>query len=94
MILTTHSPYILYALNNCLLGGLVRNDIPENELSDFQSKTSWINPKLVSVWEIENGRLRCIQDKDNIIAENYFDTKMTELTDEYFQILNYYQDEK
>lgn len=94
MILTTHSPYILYALNNCLLGGLVKNDIPKNEQQGFLSKPSWINPKFVSVWEIENGRLRNIQDEDNIISENYFDTKMTELTDEYFQILNYYQDEK
>ena len=94
MILTTHSPYILYALNNCMLGGLVKNNIPADEIDDFQSKSSWIDPKLVSVWEIENGHLRCIQDKDKIISENYFDTKMTELTDEYFQILNYYQDEK
>lgn len=94
MILTTHSPYILYAINNCLLGGLVKDDIPDDEQCNFQSKSSWINPKLVSVWEIENGLLRNIQDKDNIISENYFDRKMTELTDEYFQILNYYQDEE
>lgn len=94
MILTTHSPYILYALNNCLLGGLVKNNITDKEQNDFQSKSSWIDPKFVSVWEIENGELRCIQDKDNIISKNYFDTKMTELTDEYFQILNYYQDEE
>lgn len=94
MMLTTHSPYILYALNNCLLGGLVKDNIPEGEQNDFQSKSSWIDPKLVSVWEIADGHLRCIQDKDNIISENYFDTKMTELTDEYFQILNYFQDEE
>jgi hypothetical protein len=94
MILTTHSPYILYAINNCLLGGLVKDNIPENEQGNFQSKNSWIDPKSVSIWEIEDGHLRCIQDKDNIISENYFDTKMTELTDEYFQILNYYQDEE
>lgn len=94
MILTTHSPYVLYALNNCLLGGLVESNIPSNDQKDFQSKGSWIDPKLVSVWEIENGCIRGIQDKDNIISENYFDIKMTELTDEYFQILNYYQDEE
>lgn len=94
MILTTHSPYILYALNNCLLGGLVQSNIPDDEKKDFESKESWINPDLASIWEIKDGHLRCIQDKDNIISENYFDIKMTELTDEYFQILNYYQDEE
>lgn len=94
LMLTTHSPYILYALNNCLLGGLVKKNIPDNEQNEFQSKSSWIDPKLVSVWEIEDGEIRGIQDKDNIIAGNYFDIKMTELTDEYFQILNFYQDEE
>ena len=94
LMLTTHSPYILYALNNCLLGGLVKKSIPDSEQNQFQSNSSWIDPKLVSVWEIEGGKIRCVQDKDNIISENYFDIKMTELTDEYFQILNYYQDEE
>ena len=94
LILTTHSPYVLYALNNCMLGGLVEGNIPKDEQDEFQSKSSWIDPKSVSVWEIEDGCIRDIQDKDNIISENYFDTKMTELTDEYFQILNYYQDEE
>lgn len=94
LILTTHSPYILYALNNCVLGGLVEKNIPDNEQNDFPSRSSWIDPKLVSIWEIEDGKIRSIQDKDNIISENYFDIKMTELTDEYFKILNYYQDEE
>ncbi|CAA0233946.1 hypothetical protein V3A08_05940 [Tenacibaculum maritimum] len=93
LTLTTHSPYILYALNNCLLGGLVKENIPSDKLINFQSQPSWITPKLVSVWEIEDGEIRNIQDKDNIISENYFDIKMTELTDEYFEILNYYSDE-
>jgi len=97
LILTTHSPYILYALNNCMLGGLVNKqltgDLKKEFIgNEFLSQDSWIEPKLVSVWEIEDGEIRLIQDKDNIISENYFDKKMTDLTDEYYQILNYYQD--
>lgn len=97
LTITTHSPYVLYALNNCMLGGLVFSQL-KNETkaefisSEFLSQKSWIDPKLVSVWEIEDGKIRLIQDKDNIISENYFDKKMTDLTDEYYQILNYYQD--
>jgi len=98
LLLTTHSPYILYAINNCLLGGLVNSQLEGAEKEEFLSESflsekSWINPKLVSVWEIENGRLRQIQDKDNIVSQNYFDAKMTELIDEYYLILNYYKDE-
>lgn len=100
LTITTHSPYILYALNNCMLGGLVNRQITEPDekteflSNEFLSEKSWIDPKNVSIWEIEDGKIRNIQDKDNIISENYFDKKMTELTDEYYQILNYYKDEE
>ena len=100
LTITTHSPYVLYALNNCMMGGLVNSQLKGHEErkvfleNKFLSKRSWINPKLVSVWEIEDGEIRNIQDKDNIISENYFDIKMTELTDEYYQLLSYYNDEE
>ncbi|NDV46879.1 ATP-binding protein [Paludibacter sp. 221] len=100
LTITTHSPYVLYALNNCMMGGLVNSQITNEDKKDeflgneFLSEKSWINPQSVSIWEIEDGKIRNIQDKDNIISENYFDKKMTELTDEYYQILNYYRDEE
>jgi len=99
LTITTHSPYILYALNNCMMGYLVNTQVQDEEKNEylankFLSEKSWIDPKLVSIWEIEDGKLRCIQDKDNIIAENYFDQKMTELTDEYCQMLDYYKNEE
>ena len=94
LLLTTHSPYILYALNNCMMGYLVKENIPDDEAKKLICYPAWIDPQLVSVWEIEDGRLRNIQDKDNIVSENYFDQKMTELTNEYYQMLNYYEDEE
>ena len=94
LLLTTHSPYILYALNNCMMGYLVKDNMPEDEAKELLCYPAWIDPKLVSVWEIVDGRLRNIQDKDNIVSENYFDQKMTELTNEYYQMLNYYEDEE
>ena len=99
LTITTHSPYILYALNNCMMGYLVNSQLQGEEKNEYLSNNhlseeSWIDPKLVSVWEIEDGTLRNIQDKDNIISENYFDKKMTELTGEYYQMLNYYKDEE
>jgi predicted ATP-dependent endonuclease of OLD family len=93
LTITTHSPYILYALNNCMMGYLVTGKIPEQEQQTLVSRNAWIDPRLVSIWEIENGTIRSIQDEDGIVSENYFDLNMTELTDEYYQMLNYY-DEK
>ncbi|MDR1729922.1 MAG: ATP-binding protein [Prevotellaceae bacterium] len=100
LTITTHSPYILYALNNCMLGGLINKQIKDKEIkheflsNKYLSNNSWIDPQLISMWEIKEGKIRGIQDKDGILSENYFDKKMTEITDEYFQMLNYYNDEK
>jgi hypothetical protein len=93
MTITTHSPYILYALNNCMMGYLIKDRIPEPERQTILSRNAWIDPKLVSVWEIIDGGVRLIQDEEGIIAKNYFDLNMTELMDEYYLMLNYY-DEK
>jgi hypothetical protein len=96
---TTQSPYMLYAINNCMMGGLVNAQLAGKEKEeflsdDFPSRKSWLNPKSVSIWELENGKLRTVQDKDGIVSQNYFDNVMTEQMSEYDQILNYYDDEE
>lgn len=93
-IITTHSPYILFALNNCMMGGLVRDNIPAVDASDFASHSAWINPKLVSVFELDNGTLRCVQDEDGIIEDNYLNKAYKKNSEEYLKLLNYYDDEE
>lgn len=93
-IITTHSPYILFALNNCMMGGLVRDNIPEEEVFDFASHSAWINPKLVSVFELDSGTLRCVQDEDGIIEDNYLNKAYKKNSEEYLELLNYYEDEE
>lgn len=87
LFIATHSPYILYALNNCMLGYKVHNKIPADldELREHQK--SWINPKEVAVWEIRNGELSSevdnkymtLQDSDGLIRGNYFDRVMKQI---------------
>lgn len=84
LYITTHSPYILYALNNCMLSHLVKDKLSEPEILetiDFHGYP--INPKEVSVWQIKNGTITgndgsnsTIQDEDGLIRENYFDNIM------------------
>ena len=92
MVITTHSPYILFALNNCVMGGLVDKNIPEEEKKNFQSFESWIDPKLVSVYEIHDGTIRCIQDEDGIIEDNYLNQAYKKNSNEYLSLLNYYEE--
>ncbi|MBD5309075.1 MAG: AAA family ATPase [Bacteroides sp.] len=94
LILTTHSPFILFAINNCMMGGLVRNNIPFEVVNNLPSYFSWINPAKVSVYEIHDGKLKSIQDEDGIIEDNYLNQAYKENSNEYLSMLNYYDNEE
>ena len=94
MVLTTHSPYILFALNNCMMGGLVKRNVPHDEVEKFPSHAAWIDPQIVSIFELEDGSIRRIQDKDGIIEDNYLNKAYKKNSEEYLSLLNYYEDEE
>lgn len=98
LVITTHSPYILYALNNCMLGWLVKDNIEyEDEIEAIKFKDSWVNPENVSVWELRNGCIigldkkenMTIQDHDGLISSNYFDRIMKNITTDFAELLQY-----
>jgi len=85
LTITTHSPYVLYALNNCILGGNVKDKYKGENLP---SQESWIDPDSVSVWQINKGEVSCIQNKEShTIGKQYFNDIMNEIMDEYQKIL-------
>lgn len=89
--ITTHSPYILYALNNCIMGWLVKDNIPKEIAQTLDSYKSWIDPKYVSAWQIRNGEVFSIQEKStNSIGKHYFNEIMNHTLDEYYTMLNYF----
>lgn len=94
LIITTHSPYILFALDNCIMGGLVGNNIPEEERADYPSHLAWINPKKISLYEIHEGELKCIQNEDGTLEDNYLNQAYKENSNEYVSLLNYYENEE
>lgn len=93
--ITTHSQYILYALNNSMLAYLVKGKMPQELYSKMCLKGCEVDPKTVSVFEIENGEFRgnkTIQEDNGIIGENYFDESMKSIMDDYYTMLDYYGD--
>lgn len=92
LTLTTHSPYVLYALNNCMMAGLVSDKMEADELSKLKCNKSKINPADVSIYEIRKGVIRgAIQGEDGLISDNYFDQKMKDLMDDFYLMLNHYE---
>lgn len=95
LTITTHSPYVLYALNNCMLGYLVKEKmLMDDGYEDLKSLKSAIDPKSVSVWQItDEGTINNIQGEDNLIEGNYFDACMKDVMDDFYKMINYYGDE-
>lgn len=101
LLITTHSPYILYALNNCMLGWTVKDNIPEEDTEARRTALSWTNPKNVSVWELRDGKFSCtmqneqctIQDERGLIRGNYFDRIMKNVMADFSTLINYTDDE-
>lgn len=87
LLVTTHSPYILFALNNCLIGGLVKDKISSENL---RSREGWINPAEVAVYEIHEGELKPIQDEDGLLDNNYLNRASKKISNEYMSLLACY----
>ncbi len=97
LVVTTHSPYILYALNNCLLAYLVKDSLDEETKKTVECVAYAINPKDVSVWSIKGGCLRndkgephkTIQDTRGLIRKNYFNDVMKMVIGDFNRLLEY-----
>jgi hypothetical protein len=98
LVMTTHSPYILYALNNCLLAHKVSDSIPIEKFGNSGAIKASIDPSYVRVWEIKDGYLKpfcddspfkTIQDKDGLIRQNFFNSSMQKIILEFNKFLSY-----
>jgi len=98
LVITTHSPFILYALNNCMLAGKVMENISDDLLEHISvPKEAWIDPDKVSVWELRDGHIQTvegnfdatIQDSDNLIRSNYFDRVMHNVMADFNGLINF-----
>ena len=97
LVITTHSPYILYALNNCLLAYLVKDSLDDETAMAVECVQYAINPSDVSVWSIKDGCLRndkgephkTIQDARGLIRKNYFNDVMKTVMGDFNTLLGY-----
>lgn len=90
LTITTHSPYILYALNNCIMAHKVQDKLSDMEKSKLNCLDSAIPSKNISIYEITDGEIKIIQQEDGLIGENFFDEKMKEIMNEFYIMLNHY----
>ncbi|MCR4920286.1 MAG: AAA family ATPase [Bacteroidaceae bacterium] len=97
LVMTTHSPYLLYALNNCMLAYLVKDKVDEDVAGEIECLPYALNPEDVFVWSLQDGCLRnakgeihkTIQDERGLIRKNYFNDVMHRVMDDFNKLLEY-----
>lgn len=97
LFMATHSPYVLYAINNAILANMVRGKMPEENFSGLDCGRAIFNAGDISVWQIDDGLIKAvssspsntIQDKNGLIRQNYFDNVMKEVMIDFNNMLTY-----
>jgi hypothetical protein len=85
-VITTHSPYILAAVNNLLYANKVGREKPES-VGKIIEKEFWLKYEKVSCYFVENGTIRNIMDEDlEMIKNEEIDTASTNLNSDYDKI--------
>ena len=90
LTLTTHSPYVLYAINNCIMASIVWEKLSVKEKERLQCINNEISSKIISIYEIKEGKIKNIQQDDGLIGDNFFDNQMKDVMDEFYLMLNHY----
>ena len=91
LFLTTHSPYVLFTINNCILAS--KMDPTNPELSSIEAMKVPIKPDEVGLWSIKDGELENLQDEDGMLRRNYFDDTMKEIINEHQNMLPFFDEE-
>ena len=90
VLLTTHSPYILAALNNLMkaytVGQVARN---ESAVNDIIARELWVNPTQVFVGYMENGEIKNIVNEELLqIEHDCLDSVSTDIMAKFDQLLD------
>ena len=85
LTITTHSPFILYTLNNSMLAGeLEVNAIPK----EVREKVSPISPKDVGIWLMKDGENLSLQkEKNHLLSSDFFNDEFMRSHEITFQLL-------
>ena len=86
LIITTHSPYVLASINN-LLYAHTKSSSSNVEVNNIINSKSWICPKNFNAYQVINGSVEQIFDKDECLIDSNIIDESSELIMEDFEKL-------
>ncbi len=90
-LVTTHSPYILSALNNLMYGGKIVRDFPNKstQVASLLDESALIDPAAVRAYYISDGKAESIIDAESgLIEESQFDSISGEFSEEFEALID------
>ena len=93
LLMTTHSPYVLSAINNLIFAYKVAHEIPEKaeEVAKIIPREQWLNPDDVAAYYVADGTVKSIiHEGEGLIGENELDAISEDISgerDQLFKIL-------
>jgi predicted ATPase len=95
LVITTHSPYILSALSNCLFAYSVAQKRPDkNEaINAIVPKASWLNSEHFNAYYVANGQIENIFNPDTgVIRESVLDEASEVIGGEFYDLMDIYKE--
>jgi energy-coupling factor transporter ATP-binding protein EcfA2 len=94
LLMTTHSPYVLAALNNLLFAHKIASEKPHNaaDVAQVIPRNSWLNPNDFAAYYVADGTVRSIiNPKTGLISENELDDVSDLIGEEFNQLVDIYR---
>ena len=90
-VIHTESQFVLYAFNNLIFNYIVKDKMPANLRDEMTCKDIMIDPKDIRIYQVENGIVTRIQNKDGLIEHNCFDSEMNIIMNDFYKMIDYYE---
>ena len=90
-VIHTDSQFVLYAFNNLIFNYIVKDKMPANLRDEMTCKDIMIDPNDIRIYQVENGIVTRIQNKDGLIEHNCFDSEMNIIMNDFYKMIDYYE---
>ena len=90
-VIHTESQFVLYAFNNLIFNYIVKDKMPANLRDEMTCKDIMIDPNDIRIYQVENGIVTRIQNKDGLIEHNCFDSEMNIIMNDFYKMIDYYE---
>ena len=90
-VIHTDSQFVLYAFNNLIFNYIVKDKMPADLRDEMTCKDIMIDPNDIRIYQVDEGIVTRIQNKDGLIEHNCFDSEMNIIMNDFYKMIDYYE---